>query len=62
MSGYNLWTDCQLGTLVPPLNSSTNAAPASMQALVLGLALTLLRNNVNPVATKLAIYNVIFIH
>ena len=29
--------DCQLGSLFPPLNSGTNAAPASVQALMLAL-------------------------
>ena len=28
VSGHNLWADCQWRTLVPPLNSGANAAPA----------------------------------
>ena len=34
VSGYNLWADCQWRTLVPPLNSGANAAPASVLALM----------------------------
>ena len=30
MSGYNLWAACKRYTLAPPLNSGTNAAPASV--------------------------------
>ena len=32
VSGYNLRADCQWRTLVPPLNSGANAAPASVLA------------------------------
>ena len=34
VSGYNLRADCQWRTLVPPLNSGANAAPASVLALM----------------------------
>ena len=34
VSGYNLRADCQWCTLVPPLNSGANAAPASVLALM----------------------------
>ena len=34
VSGHNLWADCQWRTLVPPLNSGANAAPASVLALM----------------------------
>ena len=34
VSGYNLRVDCQWRTLVPPLNSGANAAPASVLALM----------------------------
>ena len=34
VSGYNLRADCQWRTLVPPLNSVANAAPASVLALM----------------------------
>ena len=34
VSGYNLQADCQWRTLVPPLNSGANAAPASVLALM----------------------------
>ena len=34
VSGYNLRADCQWLTLVPPLNSGANAAPASVLALM----------------------------
>ena len=34
VSGYNLRGDCQWRTLVPPLNSGANAAPASVMALM----------------------------
>ena len=34
VSGYNLRADCQWSTLVPPLNSGANAAPASVLALM----------------------------
>ena len=34
VSGYNLRADCQWRTLVPPLNSGANAAPASVPALM----------------------------
>ena len=34
VSGHNLQADCQWRTLVPPLNSGANAAPASVLALV----------------------------
>ena len=34
VSGYNLRADCQWRTLVPPLNSRANAAPASVLALI----------------------------
>ena len=34
VSGYNLWADWQWRTLVPPLNSGANAAPASVLALM----------------------------
>ena len=36
VSGYNLRADCQWRTLVPPLNSGANAAPASVLALITG--------------------------
>ena len=34
VSGYNLRADCQWHTLVPPLSSGANAAPASVLALM----------------------------
>ena len=34
VSGYNLRADCQWRTLVPPLNSRANAAPASVLVLM----------------------------
>ena len=34
VSGYNLQAVCQWRTLVPPLNSRANAAPASVLALM----------------------------
>ena len=34
VSGYNLRADCQWRTLVSPLNSAANAAPASVLALM----------------------------
>ena len=34
VSGYNLRADCQWRTLVPPLNSGANAAPAPVLALM----------------------------
>ena len=34
VSGYNLRADCQWHTLVPPLNSGANAAPASVLTLM----------------------------
>ena len=34
VSGYSLRADCQWRTLVPPLNSGANAAPASVLALM----------------------------
>ena len=34
VSGFNLRVDCQWRTLVPPLNSGANAAPASVPALM----------------------------
>ena len=34
VSGYNLRADCQWRTLVPPLNSGANAAPASVLELM----------------------------
>ena len=37
MAGYNIVVDCQLGSLFPPLNSGVNAAPASVQALMLAV-------------------------
>ena len=35
--GYNIWTNCQRFTLVPPLNSGANSAPTSVQVLVLAM-------------------------
>ena len=35
VAGYNIVVDCQRGSLIPPLNSGANAAPASVQALML---------------------------
>ena len=37
VAGYNIVVDCQRGSLFPPLNSSANAAPASVQALILAM-------------------------
>ena len=37
MAGYNIVVDCQLGNLFPPLISGANAAPASVQALMLAV-------------------------
>ena len=37
MAGYNIVVDCQLGSLFPRLNSGANAAPASVQALMLAV-------------------------
>ena len=37
MAGYNIVVDCQLGRLFPPLNSGANAAPASVQTLMLAV-------------------------
>ena len=34
VSGHNLRADCQWRTLVPPLNSGANAAPASVLAVM----------------------------
>ena len=34
MYDHNLWAVCQQRTLVPPLNSDANAAPVSVQALL----------------------------
>ena len=35
MAVYDIVVDCQQGNLFPPLNSGANAAPASVQALIL---------------------------
>ena len=37
MAGYNIVVDCQLGSLFSPLNSGVNAAPASVQVLMLAV-------------------------
>ena len=37
VAGYNIVVDCQLGSLFHPLNSAANAAPASVQALMLAV-------------------------
>ena len=37
MAGYNIVVDCQRGSLFTPLNSGANAAPASVQALMLAM-------------------------
>ena len=37
VAGYNIVVDCQRGSLFPPLNSGVNAAPASVQALMLAM-------------------------
>ena len=37
MAGYNIVVDYQQGSLFPPLNSGANAAPASVQALMLAM-------------------------
>ena len=37
MAGYNSVVDCQQGSLFPPLNSGANAAPASVQDLMLAM-------------------------
>ena len=37
VAGYSIVVDRQLGSLFPPLNSGANAAPASVQALMLAM-------------------------
>ena len=37
MAGYNSVVDCQRGSLFPPHNSGANAAPASVQAVMLAM-------------------------
>ena len=37
MTGYDIVVECQQGSLFPSLNSGANAAPASVQALMLAM-------------------------